>query len=54
MLAALIWLGIYYVSIKPFNLFPPSAKSEEIYDLPQLKSRIPFLFKTWREYENVQ
>lgn len=54
MLVALIWLAIYFVIIKHIPSIQPTDEQEAIYNISFLKSRIPFLFKTWRDYENSQ
>jgi hypothetical protein len=53
MKVALVWLGFFYLIVKPFKLFPLSEESERKYDSTGLKSRFPHIFRTWREYENL-
>ena len=31
MTAALVWLGVYYLIIKPFKIYPASSASIELY-----------------------
>lgn len=55
MQAALCWLGIYYLIVKPFRLLGcdnPEALSH--YDNTGLSPRFSRIFSTWREYENCQ
>eukprot|EP01038_Epipyxis_sp_PR26KG_P014646 gene14646-19677_t len=52
MVAALCFLGIYYIIIKPFNLFPASVSVDQEYDDTGLTCRFKY-FKSWREYENI-
>lgn len=54
MLAALGFQVFYYCVIKPCKLFQPSREMEMQYDDTQLQCRFHPLFRTWREYENVQ
>lgn len=51
---ALGWLAFYYIIIKPFKIFEPSKESIHAYDETGLQCRYTMLFKTWREYENIQ
>jgi len=53
MIAALCWLGIYYLIIRPLGLLKPSEKAISIYDDTGLTPRFPAIFNTWREYENI-
>ena len=55
MQAALCWLGIYYLIVKPFRLLGcdnPEALSH--YNNTGLSPRFSRIFSTWREYENCQ
>ena len=55
MQAALCWLGIYYLIVKPFRLLGcdnPDALSH--YNNTGLRPRFSRIFSTWREYENCQ
>lgn len=55
MQAALCWLGIYYLIVKPFKLLGcdnPEALSH--YNNTGLQPRFSRIFSTWREYENCQ
>ena len=54
MIAALIWFGLYYCVVRPFDLLVPSNETLRIYDDTGLKPRLSQLFPTWREYENIQ
>ncbi len=54
MQAALCWLGVYYLCIKPAKLWPPSLAAIHAYDETGLVSRFPYFLSTWREYENLQ
>ena len=54
MVATLCLLGTYIVFLKPLGYWKPSPEAVHVYDDTGLASRIPKLFSTWREYENVQ
>ncbi len=54
MKAAIVFLAIYYLSIRPFRLFQPSRESEMEYDDTGLTCRFTSIFRSWREYESVQ
>ena len=49
---AIIWIGLYYAILKPFNLVNETTSRSDEYDTTGLKCRFSFYFKTWREYEN--
>eukprot|EP01041_Mallomonas_annulata_P003882 gene3882-7751_t len=53
MILAFIWLAIFYIIVLPLNLLPLSTAAKEAYDEMSLSSPYPYLFSTWREYENV-
>ena len=52
MQAALVWMSAYYVIVKPLKLFGGDNQRTEEPNRPA--PRLPKLFITWREYENVQ
>lgn len=52
MMAALIWIGIYYFVLKPLNLMNEKTAKGEEYDTTGLQCRFSWFFKSWREYEN--
>ena len=54
MKAAICYIVVYYLTVKPFKLFQPSAQAARVYNDVELKSRFPSVFQSWREYENVQ
>lgn len=54
MLAALCLMSLFYLTVFPFQMFRPTGHALETYNETGLPSRIPFIFNTWREYENVQ
>ena len=52
--AGLCWLAVFYLFVRPFKLF--HADNQEMlvrYDTTGLPPRLPWLFKTWRDYENM-
>ena len=50
----LCWLVIFYVFVRPFKLFDVENHEMLIrYDTTGLSPRLPWLFKTWRDYENM-
>lgn len=53
MMAALIWIGIYYVILKPLDVTSRDTVAMDHYDTKELQHRFPRYFKNWREYENV-
>eukprot|EP01041_Mallomonas_annulata_P000343 gene343-612_t len=53
MVAALCWLAIYYLILKPLNVLPMSEHARNMYDDTGLKCRIPLMFNSWRQYENI-
>ena len=55
MQAALCWLGIYYLIVKPFKLLGcDNPEALKHYNNTGLQPRFQFMFSTWREYENCQ
>ena len=61
--AALIWLGFYYIFIKPVELFRPDllrALNVNVKDDQNLPDddvpspRFQFIFKSWGQYSNAQ
>lgn len=52
--AAMVFLAVYYLIIKPCKIFQPTRETELQYDDTVLSCRFPAVFRTWREYENVQ
>ena len=52
--AGLCWLGIFYLIVKPLKLLDADNPVQlRRYDGTGLPARFPFLFPTWREYENA-
>ena len=48
------WLAFFYLIVKPLKLFgADDPDTVAAYDTTGLPPRWPFLFKTWREYENI-
>ena len=55
MQAALAWLGLYYVILRPCKVIPtPSNNALKTYDESGLQPRFSFILASWREYENMQ
>lgn len=52
MMAALIWIGVYYFCLKPLKLMNEGTAKGEDYDTTGLQCRFNWFFKSWREYEN--
>ena len=52
MQAALCWMSAYYLIVKPLKLF--GGDNQRTDDPGRPVPRLPKLFITWREYENVQ
>lgn len=52
MMAALIWIGLYYVLLKPLHLMNERTAKGEEYNTTGLQCRFKWFFKSWREYEN--
>ena len=52
MQAALCWMSVYYLIVKPLKLF--GGDSQRTDDPGRPAPRLPKFFITWREYENVQ
>lgn len=50
--SALIWLAVWYLIIRPSNLFPVQQADSSRYDDANLHPRFSY-FKTWRQYENI-
>ena len=50
--SALIWLAVWYLIIRPANLFPVQETDSSVYDDADLRPRFSY-FKTWRQYENI-
>ena len=52
--AGLCWLGLFYLIVKPLKLFDAdNIVMLKRYDQTGLPARLPFIFSTWREYENL-
>ena len=50
--AALIWLALWYLIVRPLKLLPePDEETARMYDEHDLVPSIPY-FKTWRTYES--
>jgi len=54
MIAAIVWLMVYYVVIYPLSLCQPSYSARALYNDTNLTCRFPSLFSSWRDYENSQ
>lgn len=52
MIAALCLLAVYYLIIRQIHSLKPTPRALAIYDDIGLKSKYPWVFGTWREYEN--
>lgn len=52
MMTAIIWIGLYYIVLKPLKLMNETTAKGEEYDTTGLKCRFSWFFKSWREYEN--
>jgi lysylphosphatidylglycerol synthetase-like protein (DUF2156 family) len=50
--AALLWLGVYYLIVIPFNLIPVSHEALKAYDDGKFKPRFSY-FRNFRQYENI-
>jgi len=57
---ALCLLGVYYVILKPIELMYPEffrkygLNPVDEFEATESKPRFPFIFKSWREYQNLQ
>jgi hypothetical protein len=49
--ATICWLGIYYMFLKPYDIFLSDSVAEK-YDDAGLHPRFSY-FKSWRQYENI-
>lgn len=49
---AIIWFGIYYLIVVPFNLLPVSNKALKEYDNGDIQPRFSY-FRNYRQYENM-
>ena len=53
--SGLCFLAFYYLIVRPFGLFDSgNPKVLARYDTTGLPPRSPMLFRTWRDYENLQ
>mmetsp|Transcript_13638 Transcript_13638/g.22756 ORF Transcript_13638/g.22756 Transcript_13638/m.22756 type:complete len:232 (+) Transcript_13638:494-1189(+) len=52
MIAALCWLGLYYLFLKPFKLLPMDVAMTKKYAEADLHPRFSY-FENWREYEHA-
>ena len=50
--SALIWLAVWYLIVRPADLFPVRQADSSRYDDADLHPRFSY-FKTWRQYENI-
>ena len=49
---AIVWIGFYYIILKPLNIANDKTSRADEYDTTGLQCRFSFFFHTWREYEN--
>jgi hypothetical protein len=52
-IAALSYLGLYHLLLRPLNIIKPDPKTTARFDSLGLKCRFTY-FTNWRQYENAQ